>query len=294
MDRMPSVAAGDVAPGEGREIPGPESLLDHPAFPRAAGALARNMLVLSENSPKLEGIFKDAGRYVAAMCAAALQPHFTLPELKALCARFGILSPGRTRAILIYLRYLGYASLWSERSKSGPARYLTSPEFLSAWQEHLCAALNAARLIDPIAEEAAECLDEPSFLAAFCRIQMDGLAAMIVHAPSLTPFERTFMSRHAGNQIVWALLDQPDDGEFPPQAGSDLSSAALSRRFRVSRIHVNRMLDGAVREGLMVRNADGVLIFTIEARVQIRLLYAVQLYRLVEASRTAIGLQARS
>ena len=41
----------------------------HAAFPQAVRALASNMLALAERDHTLDGVFKDAGRYIAAMCA---------------------------------------------------------------------------------------------------------------------------------------------------------------------------------------------------------------------------------
>jgi hypothetical protein len=88
-------------------------LMDNPRFADAVRALASNMMAAGAGDKKLDGIFKDAGRYVAAMLAIHLHTSggLTLPRLKELCKAFGFLSPGRARAMLIYLQYLGYVEL---------------------------------------------------------------------------------------------------------------------------------------------------------------------------------------
>src|SRR3954470_18320165 len=118
----------------------------HEAFPRAVRALAGNMLELGDSDPALAGIFKDAGRYVTAMCAASMPEGVTLTGLKALCAQFGLLSPGRARAVLFYMRYLGYVSLWSARKGRGPAQYRLTEPFTLAWRAQFRTALRAVSL----------------------------------------------------------------------------------------------------------------------------------------------------
>ena len=73
-----------------------------PRYARAVRTFAGNMLAAGDADRLLDGILKDAGRNVAALCAVHL--HFTggltLPRLKTLCASFGLISPGRARALL--------------------------------------------------------------------------------------------------------------------------------------------------------------------------------------------------
>lgn len=244
-------------------------------FDDAMRALARKMLDLAETDPALAGIFKDAGRYIAAMCAAALQDEgVTLPRLKQLCASFGLMSMGRARALLIYLRYLGYVGMWSERNRAGPARYTSSPKFLGNWCLHLKAALDAAAVLDPKAE--ATRLDDQRFFALFSRIQMEGLIASVGRLSANTPLFSVFLNRHAGIQVMEVLLIQ-GEAECPTRGPLQVSLGNLARRFGVSRIHLRRMLRDAEREGLLMRDEDGSLRFTENGRHMVRYNYAAQL-----------------
>lgn len=78
----------------------PESyarLRQAPAYPRAVRRLIRTMLEAAADDPALDGIFKDAGRKVAALAVAHLHMSggISLPRLKSLIVEFGLASPGR-------------------------------------------------------------------------------------------------------------------------------------------------------------------------------------------------------
>jgi hypothetical protein len=253
-----------------------------PGFDAAMRTMAVGMLTLGEREPALGGIFKDAGRYVAAMCAAGLQDQgVTLPRLKELCAPFALLSTGRARALLIYLRYLGYVSPWSERRAGGAALYALSPGFIAAWRRQQQVALTAAAVLDPAAVPAVAALEAPVFMARFSRVQMEGLA---IGEPNqaTAPLFIVFLNRHAGIQILWTLIAQ-GEGECPSAGPLAVGVGELSARFGVSRMHVRRLLRDAEVHGLLTRLDGGGLAFTPMARAEIRMLYAFQLERLLTA-----------
>jgi len=257
----------------------------HPAFAAAVRALAVNMSALAASDKALAGIFRDAGRYVAAMCAASLHDEgITLPRVKQLCAGFGMLSAGRARALLIYLRYLGYVGLWRERGREGPALYAASPAFLAVWRLHLRAALEAARLVEPSVGRLIDRLDEPAIFATLCRVQMEGLMASATQMPTDTPFLRIFLQRYGGSQIAWTLLLQGEECAHPAASPLHISFAGLSRDFGVSSMHVKRLFGDAVREGLLAPIVKGDTHFTETGRREVSLLYAAQLVRLLIAS----------
>jgi AraC-like DNA-binding protein len=250
-------------------------------FDDAMRVLARKMLHLAEIDPALAGIFKDAGRYIAAMCAASLQDEgVTLPRLKRLCAGFGLMSMGRARALLIYLRYLGYVGMWSERDGSGPARYTSSAKFLANWCLHLKAALDAAAVLDPATETAR--LDDQRFFTLFSRIQMEGLMASVGRMPANNALFSVFLNRHAGIQVMEILLIQ-GEGECPTRGPLRISLGDIARRFGVSRIHIRRMLRDAEQEAILMRDEQGALRFTEAGRAMVRFNYAAQLTSLLIA-----------
>jgi AraC-like DNA-binding protein len=274
----------DIPPLYGR-------LYDHPRFPQAARALAGNMTTLAAGDRAIDGIFKDGGRYIAALCTAALHTGggVTLPRLKQLCTDFGLLSPGRARAMLIYLQYLGYVGLWRERSAEGPARYVASPSFLAAWRAHLRAAVLAASVIEPVAARVAERLDDPAFFAIFCRAQFDGLLGAIHDFDQNSAFARIFINRSAGNQICWALVLQGDAAVFPATGALDISMARLARDFGVSPMHVKRLFADAAREGLLDGRPGSGVMLTAAGHAALREHFAAQLVHLLIACGKALA-----
>jgi hypothetical protein len=277
----------------GEPIPGHlcDRMIRHAAFPAAVRALAEGMLTLAESDSKIDGIFKDAGRYVAAMCAASMPSGVTLAELRTLCAKFGLLSPGRARAMLFYLRYLAYVSLWSERAREGPARYLISPTFTEAWRAHLQVAVKAASLVEPACCAVVDRLDEPAFYGSFCMVQLEGLAQGAANWDGDMPFVRVFMNRHAGTQIAWTLLVQKGDGGFPFAGPLKVSKLALAGRFNVSLMHVKRLFAEAKREGILIGNDERQFFWTDAGMEQIKFLYAAQIIRLLVTCKHTLDVQ---
>lgn len=270
----------------------------HERLAAAARALATGMLALSARDRALDSIFKDAGRYVAAMCAFNLhaEDELTLPRLKAICAETGFLSPGRARSLLQVLEHLGYVAPLA-RGRGGAATvYAATPAFLAAWEAQLRVALDAARMIEPAIGRVLERLHEPQTLRTFTRLHTEGLVASAAAGDGgVLPFVSAFLHHHAGMQVVWVLIEGSQDGAFPPQRAGPIALAALARRFGVSRIHVKRIFDDADRADLSHLDADGVVTLAPAAREQLTILYGVQLTQLLSAAaRTAALAEART
>jgi hypothetical protein len=261
-------------------------LIGHPRFPEAARRLAANMLALGERDKALDGLFKDAGRYVAAVWAMYLHVTggLTLPRLKDVCATSEYLSPGRARALLLYLRHLGYVDMVPNGTTGDPTRYVPTDGFVAAWRDHLRAALEAARIIEPAIQLVLDRLDDREVLNSIAKIQGKGLLAAARASNQDSAFIRIFTHRHAGSQIVWSLMLAGDGDKFPPRVPIPFSISAAARRFGVSRIHIKRLLDDAEREGLLTFDDSGTILLEEDARAYIQYAYAVQLIRLFIAA----------
>lgn len=264
-------------------------MIGHPRFGEAARALAANWMAAGESDRALDGIFKDAGRFLAATMAMYLHVSgsLTLPRLKAVCASSGYLSPGRARALLLYMRYLGYAAPARDTRRGEPARYVPTSSFSDAWRSYLAAGLRAACVIEPRVARVLERLDEDAVMQWVSRAQGEGLLTMTRNTPRDFGFIRVFMDRHAGAQILRVLVLE-DENDFPPRKALPFSIASLARRFDVSRIHVRRVLDDAVRENLLALNADGSVTLTESMRNMLIVLYATQLLLLLRACARAL------
>ena len=267
-----------------------------PRFSKAAWTLGVNMANACVSDKGIAGISKDAGSYVAAMWSIYLHVTggLTLPSLKALCASSGLLSPGRARAMVLYLRYLRYVEPGPKPAKGAPARYVPTQAFITAWRRHLVAALDAACVAEPALDPFLNRLCEPDAMDILSRIQAEGLHEAIrarADHPN-TPLFAIFINRSAGWKILWRLIADSEDGEFPPRRATNVSAAALARSFRVSRIHVRRVLDHADKTRFVYRDQNGMLVFSDNARAEVGAHYAVQLNSLLRsATRTLKELQ---
>ena len=261
-------------------------LIGHPRFGEAVRVLAQNMRTVAAGDPALDGVFKDAGRYIAAMLVIHLHVSggLTLPRLKQLCATSGFLSEGRARAMLQYLRYLGFVELVTPGGTRGiPARYAPTPTLMVAWLRHLAAALDAARIIDPAVGLVLEQLDRPDVADLLVKVNCETLLASAHLAYQEALFLNVFMHRYAGTQIVWILI-LADEEVFPPRKPVPLSMAANAKQFRVSRIHIKRLLSDAERAGLLRYETGGDIILEESARTAIRYIYAHQLICLLSSA----------
>ena len=267
-------------------------LMAQPGFPAAARTLTVNMLHAYSSDQGVQGIFKDAGRYVAAMLAIYLDASggLTLPRLKTLCAAFGMLSPGRARALLLYLRYLRYVEP-APTPRGQPVRYVPTASFVTAWRRHMVAALEAAVVAEPALEPFMNRLCAPDALDIVTRIQSEGLLSAVDSQGARThlPLYTVFIHRHAGSQVLWRLIAGSED--FPPRRTPAIPAAEMARLFAVSRIHVRRMMDDAERCGFLSRETDGALLFSPGAREEVEAHFAVQLASLARAaSKTVLEL----
>ena len=262
------------------------------AYPKAARAFAAAMLSQAAADPALDGILKDAGRNIAAKALAYLHATdgVTLPNLKALCRRIGMVSPGRARALLLYLQHLGFVERAPDRSAHQPRRYQPTPSFTLAWRRQMRAMLECVALIDPAANDVAAGLDDPIIYDVFVRSISEGYLEALSFVDERSPYFRAFMHPYAGTQLIHSLvLEDPD--HFPPQRTLAFSMKAAAARFDVSRMHVARMVERARRSGLLSLPERGRLQFEPAGRSAMDDIYATQLLIfLAAATRTLVVL----
>jgi len=257
----------------------------HPRYTEAVRTYASNMLAIGDADPLLDGIMKDAGRNSAAMFAAYL--HFsgglTLPSIKALCASLGLVSIGRARALLLYLRYLGYVEPAPATGGRGPARYRATAKFIHTWRSMQRRVMESVAVVEPAIGLLADHIDTPGVLDGFTRFQCEGFLATAPHVDRNSPYFRVFMHSNAGFQIVHTLL-AANEGDFPPTAQIPFSISAAAKRFRVSRVHVSRVLAAAQQLGLLRLCADGAICFEPEGRSAVDFIFAMQLVHFLSAA----------
>ena len=265
-----------------------DALIAHPRFEAAARQISRSMLDLAAADPALDGIVKDAGRFLATGIAVYLHwtGGLTLARLKEFCARDAIISPGRARAILIYLRFLRYVVPVPDSGRA--ARYAPTPELERAYHAILRRGFDAALVIEPGLERLSNRLGDPQVAADLARITVEIGLSFSGKDSSETALWRVFLNRHAGTQILHALMLAADDHtHYPPEGEIAFSLSGLAREFRVSRPHVARLLRAAAQEGLIELRPESRLILTPAGRDAARTLFGA---RLSGALRAAIRL----
>ena len=260
----------------------------HPGFAAASRALAAGMLRLSAADRVVDGVFKDAGRYLVAMIAFSLHDKggLTLPALKAVCARSGMLSPGRARAMLRFLEHCRYLERRPGGARGGDI-YSPTPAFLAAWDRHFIVSLEAASLIAP---DIAPLLDPPGLTPrqTYGRIHADGMMDARQGDQVVIAFLRVFLHPFAGNHVVWTLIGAGTG--FPPERAGPVSIAGLARTGGTSRAQVARIFRKAADEGLTDLGADGFVTFHGAARKELGFFYAVQLVQIQAAAAQAARL----
>jgi hypothetical protein len=268
-------------------------LLSDPRFDAAARTLAANMLAASDDNRVVDGVFKDAGRYVVTLWAMYLHATegLTLPRLKAICAASSFLSAGRARSLLQYLIHLGCVRPVSPARAGVAAVYAPTPWFEALWAGHLKAALAAAAVIEPAAGAALAHIEaDPAAMTAFLAHHAEGLLKLVEATPmdGPDPFNDVIMARHAGNQVVMILLTAGEPGVFAGDVGEPVVISVLARRLAVSRIHLARLFAAAEGEGLLARHRGGVRIPE-AMRQRLGFHYAMQLQQLLGAAARALS-----
>lgn len=260
----------------------------HPRLDEGLRRQSRSTLAATDADPTLLGIFKDGGRYVCAMWAIYLHAcgELSLQSLKALCAQSGLLSPGRARAVLLYMRYLGYIE--PSRERKSPTLYVPTRRFYTSWTTHMRLVLDAACAIEPAARAVVERLDDPAVFFSVVRTQGESLFNGTTRHDLNTPLFKVFLNRHAGTLFLSELVLAGHDGDYPPAIVTLPPAAELARRFQVSRIQIRRLFTDAARYDLVHPDPDGAYRLDDGFRAVVRNAHSMQLRHLMlSAARAA-------
>ena len=265
-----------------------QRVFTHPRRHAAMRALPRSTLDAALADKTLMGIFKDGGRYACAMWAIHLHicGGLTLQSLKDLCAASGLLSPGRARAVLLFMRYLGYIEPAAMRA-GGSQVFVPTPRCHNSWTTHMRLALTAAAEIEPQAQTVIDHIGDPEVFATVVRTQGESLFQGARIHDLDRPHFRVFINRHAGTLVMADLMTSAGDGAFPPRVVAASSQREFSKRYGVSRVHISRMLKHGEREGILTV-ADGQIHLTDAFRAEIEQDYGRQVrHLLLSAARAA-------
>lgn len=232
-------------------------------------------LALAAQDKRIDGIFKDLGRYGAALWVIYL--HFTggltLPRLKDVCRRSGVLSPGRARALLIYLQLLGYVKSLP-KSAPGPKKYAPSAPLIAAIKAQAVLGLEALAIADPDFQIVLDHFEEPEVFQAFIVTFGEGGINASVAVDQTSAFWNTFLMRNAGTQILHILMIADQETGGKPIA---ISVAGMGRQLHVARSHIAHVLRLAESAKLIQRTGDGEIVLSDELRMNSEHIFALQM-----------------
>jgi hypothetical protein len=261
-------------------------LLHHPAFPAAARAICANQLALAERQPDISELYLDAGRYVSAMLAisSGLDEGLKLARFQAMCRDSLWMSPGRARSHVQLLQYLKYLERSGQRTN---ATYHVTERFRESWIAHYRAALGAAALIEPCAGAVAAWLDDPALFRDFMSFHISALLETSAHTPLVPGIAEAFLHPYAGSHLTWIIMTSGEEPCCPPRQFDLPSISQLSKRFRVSRTHIKRLIANASAAGLVAEISPGRWRLSESAAEGLADLFRLQLACLIHASVTA-------
>jgi hypothetical protein len=253
-----------------------DRLRQHPRYPEAAQRLAANLLRDADEDPSLNALLRDAGHNVAALSAVYLNASgdVTLPRLKSFIAGFGLVSPGRARSLLGYMHHLGCMELDPTSASARGAHYRVTAGFLASYKRHEISLLEAISIVEPAVGVLLQNLAAPGVWDALVIEQGDAFVAGSHETTAFASLYRVFLHRLAGIQILHDFVARAK--VFPPTGNLPFSSAETARRFKVSRMHVRRLMSEAEQQGFLVLE-PGYVRFSAPALEVLHWLYASRL-----------------
>lgn len=225
---------------------------------RAAVALWREP---PEDDAVLVSTLRDMGRFIGAIWAFYLdsQPGgLTLSRLTTMLEGTQLSGPGRARAMIAYMLFLGYISQLPTRGDARLKRYVPTPRLLNAMRKRYRRELEAAAWMTPDAQWVIDRFDEPGVCEALIAAQGELMLAFFREWRPDGVSLNIFSDKYAGMMLLSELLAtaEPDD-VFPPAGVLRYSMAGLARNCGVSRTQIRRIMRAAADHGFLVLGEEG-------------------------------------
>lgn len=224
-----------------------------PGFRAVAGALARAVVELNASMDEpTRWITKDLGRtslYAAAIIIQAILGRVSVQDLITAAHAKTICSRGRVLAFVDYTRAWG-----ALRVPDGEAPWMTrslelTPAFSAYASERFWREM---AVIGPLAPEAALALehraDPRAFPAALANVGRLTVLRPDLFAEPTGPLS-AFLNRSAGMSVVFDWLSEQPNPRDRLLEQANLNRADLSRRYGISRVHLNTLLGEAEAAG---------------------------------------------
>lgn len=230
-----------------------DALRAHPQFRAACEYVARTSIAQFQALPEgYQWVTKDLGRL--SICLSALVLHsvkqLTAQALVAACVADDTSSPGRVLQIVRRLEAMGQITV-----EDGPGLWTRRPMHVG---DGLIDRIRARAVIEvegiaKIDASAGEVLAEIDDRRVFLRYATTAALFVAQHRDLFrfqsTPATRFFMEREAGMLVLYDLMVSQSADRGRLMEAAPISRNALSKRYGISRAHINKLFDQAARDG---------------------------------------------
>jgi DNA-binding MarR family transcriptional regulator len=234
----------------------------HPEFEVAVAGSMRGSIELHQSGNLSNWILNDRARawfgHALLYLHATARPGdplsgLTPARVKDLAVAAGICSAGRAAAMLALMRAAGYLERAPATGDKRVRRLAPTAKLLDVQRQRLRRQFEAIAIVLPEAQGAVASLGSPDFenaLALAIGEEFMSGTRLLSRSPDLKPFAEY----SAGMVVLFSLmLAAEPQGSFAIGGPLAVSISALSRRFRVSRTQVLRLLREAEEGGFLAR-----------------------------------------
>jgi hypothetical protein len=218
----------------------------HPGFRFAVeSAAAESVAHFQSQTADYQWITKDIGRFAISLAALSLHliGGLTVHSLTAACVGGGVSSAGRVQQVVRRCQGIGEmtveagSGLWTRR----PMRL--GANLVGSLRERVLIDFRAMLGLAPELGGAAEIVETPEgfveyVMAVSIAATQRGDVVVFDNSPPIT----FFLEREAGMLILFDLIGAQAPGRERLLEAARLSRYALSRRYGVSRAHINKLL----------------------------------------------------
>lgn len=204
---------------------------------------------------------RDMGRFTAAMLITHLEATpggLSLARLRALVERPGLGGIGHGRAVLTYLRYLGYLEPLSRTGDGRVQLYRVTDTIRTVLRARLRRELEARADVDPVVPQLLARLDEEGLFTTFVVAASEATQIMLRESTPRDNPCHVIGQRQNGLIVLCELAARGGAGDvFPPRGPLDYAIADVARRSGASRMQVSHLLRKAREDGHLIVGPDG-------------------------------------
>lgn len=213
---------------------------------------------------EISRLLRDMGRFAAGAWAIYLEATpggLTITRMSESLKLTTISGPGRARALLAYLRFIGYVEPAPDDGDGRDRRFRTTAKMRAGFLGRIRRELEVRAHLDPAVPLVLERFDtDPTmFDRFFVTVSEVSMANIAIGGTRAGKNELDlFSDRYAGLIILCEMLQRGAPGDvFPPRGPLDFTVAGLAARCETSRMQVTSLLRKARAAGYLIATEDG-------------------------------------